>query len=454
MPPNFLFLIADDHRHDAIGSLGNPAVHTPTLDALAAAGTAFTGTYIMGSTSNAVCMPSRAMLMTGRSLFRVFAPNPEEVSPYPMDPGIPTFPQLLRDAGYRTYGVGKWHNEPELFARSFDGGGSIFFGGMSDHDAVPLHEFDPDGAYPPEAMALGDGFSTEMFVDTAIRLLREHPADQPFCMYTAFTAPHDPRTPPPEFAEMYPPAEIDLPPNLLRMHQFDNGHLHGRDESLATHPRDPAEIRQHIADYYGMISHLDAQVGRLLDALAASGHADDTIVVYTADHGLAVGQHGLLGKQNVYDHSLRVPLIIRGPSIPAGQRREGLCYLHDVFPTILDLAGVAVPPGCEGESLIPVLTGQDGEMRDCVFSAFQRSQNLDSDDSTQRMVRRGSLKLIETRMAGQIHRQLFDLADDPWETRNLADNPAYSGQLADLQRLLARERVRVGDPAMAKTDEE
>ena len=446
MPPNFLFLIADDHRHDAIGSLGNPAVHTPTLDALAAAGTALTSTYIMGSTSNAVCMPSRAMLMTGHSLFRVFAPNPEGASPYPMDPAISTFPQLLRAAGYRTYGVGKWHNEPELFARSFGGGSSIFFGGMSDHDAVPLHEFDPSGTYPPEAMTVGDGFSTEMFVDTAIRLLREHPADQPFCMYTAFTAPHDPRTPPPEFAEMYPPAEIDLPPNFLRMHPFDNGHLHGRDESLAAHPRDPAGIRQHIADYYGMISHLDAKVGRLLDALAASGHADDTIVVYTADHGLAVGQHGLLGKQNVYDHSLRVPLIFRGPDIPAGQRREELCYLHDVFPTILDLAGVAVPPGCEGESLIPVLTGQDGEMRDCVFSAFQRSQNLDSDDSTQRMVRQGSLKLIETRMAGRTHRQLFDLADDPWEIRNLADDPAYAQRLENMRRLLHQERMRAGDP--------
>ena len=454
MPPNFLFLTADDHRHDAIGSLGNPEVHTPTLDALAAAGTALTSTYIMGSTSNAVCMPSRAMLMTGRSLFRVFAPNPQDVSPYPMDPEIPTFPQLLRGAGYRTYGVGKWHNEPELFARSFDGGGSIFFGGMSDHDAVPLHDYDPNGVYPPEAMTVGDGFSTEIFVDTAIGLLHEHPADQPFCIYTAFTSPHDPRTPPAEFAEIYPPEEIELPPNFARKHPFDNGHLHGRDESLAEHPRDPGEVRQHIADYYGMISHLDAQIGRLLDALAASGHAEDTIVVYAADHGLAVGQHGLLGKQNVYDHSLRVPLIFRGPGIPAGQRREGLCYLHDVFPTILDLAGLETPSGCEGASLVPALTGRDAEMRDCVFGAFQRSQSVGSDDSTQRMVRRGSLKLIETRLAGRTRRQLFDLADDPWETRNLAGDVAHAADLADMRRVLHRERMGAGDPASGHADED
>ena len=452
MPPNFLFLIADDHRHDAIESLGNPAVHTPTLDALAAAGTALTSAYIMGSTSNAVCMPSRAMLMTGRSLFRVFASNPEGVSPYPMDPEVPTFPQLLRAAGYRTYGVGKWHNEPEPFARSFDGGGSIFFGGMSDHDAVPLHDFDPNGAYPPDAATLGSGFSTEIFVDTAIRLLEEHHADQPFCLYAAFTAPHDPRTPPAEFAARYLPEDIELPPNFVRMHPFDNGHLHGRDESLAAHPRDPDEIRQHIADYYGMISHLDAQIGRLLDALAASGHADDTIVVYTADHGLAVGQHGLLGKQNVYDHSLRVPLIVRGPGIPAGQRRDGLCYLHDVFPTILDLAGVPVPSGCEGESLVPALTGQDAGMRDCIFSAFQRSQNLAPDDSIQRMVRQGNLKLIETRTAGQTHLQLFDLADDPWETLNLADDSTHAAQLEEMRRLLHRERMRARDPDIPESN--
>ncbi len=445
MPPNILFLIADDHRHNAIGSLGNPAVHTPTLDALAAAGTALTSTYIMGSTSNAVCMPSRAMLLTGRSLFRVFAPNPAGLSPYPMDPEIPTFPQLLRSAGYRTYGVGKWHNEPELFARGFDDGGSIFFGGMSDHDAVPLHDFDPDGVYPPEAVSIGRGFSTEMFVDTAIRLLHEHPADQPFCMYTAFTSPHDPRTPPADFAAKYPPDDIELPPNFARMHPFDNGHLHGRDESLAAHPRDPDEVRRHIADYYGMISHLDAQIGRLLDALAESGHAEDTIVVYTADHGLAVGQHGLLGKQNVYDHSLRVPLIFRGPGIPAGQRLEGLCYLHDVFPTILDLAGVELPPEGEGMSLAPALAGQNVQMRATVFAAFQGGQSLGPDDSRQRMVRHGSWKLMETRLAGQTQRQLFNLADDPWETRNLADDPAHAGRLTDLRRLLNRERAQAGD---------
>ena len=231
------------------------------------------------------------------------------------------------------------------------------------------------------------------------------------------------------------------------MHPFDNGHLHGRDESLAAHPRDPDEVRRHIADYYGMISHLDAQIGRLLDALQAAGLADDTIVVYTADHGLAVGQHGLLGKQNVYDHSLRVPLLVRGPGIPAGQRREGLCYLHDVFPTILDLAGVPVPSGCEGISLVPVLDGREVGTRDAVFASFQGGQSLAPDESQQRMVRRGDVKLIETYLAGLTHCQLFNLADDPWETRNLADDPAHAGRLAEMRRLFDFERTQAGDSA-------
>ena len=235
---------------------------------------ALTSTYIMGSTSNAVCMPSRAMLLTGRSLFRVFRSKPGRSIPVSDGCGDPDVSAV---AARRRVPV-LWRRQVaqrtlNLFARSFDAGGSIFFGGMSDHEAVPhCMTLTRDGVYPPEAVSIvDDGFSTEIFVDTAIHgCCIEHPADQPFCMYTAFTSPHDPRTPPAGVRrQMYPPEDIELPPNFARIHPFDNGHLHGRDESLAAHPRDSGdEVRQHIADYYGMISHLDAQIGRLLDALA------------------------------------------------------------------------------------------------------------------------------------------------------------------------------------------
>ena len=447
-PPNILFLIADDHRHDAIGALGDIDVHTPQLDALVRAGTALTHAYIMGSTSGAVCMPSRAMLLTGRTLFRSFAPNPDGVSPYPLDPDHRLFPEVLRGAGYRTYGIGKWHNGREAFARAFSHGGSIFFGGMAAHQAVPVHDFDPSGTYPTAGRYPAPGFSSEVFADTAIELLREHPTDTPFCMYLAFTAPHDPRTPPGEFAARYDPAALPLPPNFAPQHPFDNGELDGRDELLAPHPRTPDVIRRHTADYYGLISHLDVQIGRLLAALDDYGLADRTLVVYTADHGLALGRHGLLGKQNLYEHSLRVPLVLRGPGIPSDQRRDAFCYLHDLYSTLLEIAGVVVPDSNEGRSLRSLLAGDTSSQRETIFAAYQRSQVMDAEGPYQRMVRDRRHKLIDYRVEGQRRVQLFDLVDDPWETRDLSLRPQHASDLARLQAYLREWQIASDDPAV------
>ena len=204
-------------------------------------------------------------------------------------------------------------------------------------------------------------------------------------------------------------------------------------------------MRRHIADYYGMISHLDAQIGRLLDELEVTGHANDTIVIYTADHGLALGQHGLLGKQNVYDHSLRVPLIIRGPDVPPGERRDGLCYLMDVCPTILDLAGLDPPTECEGLSLVPMIQGAELDVRESIFSAFQRDQEVGVDDPWQRSVRWGDWKLIETGAMGERHTQLFNLVSDPWEMRNLATQAAHAERLDAMRSRLMHERTVGGD---------
>src|SRR5262249_51568247 len=160
----------------------------------------------------------------------------------------------------------------------------------------------------------------------------------------------------------------------LPQHPFDNGDMKGRDEKLAPWPRTPAVVRRHLADYYAMISHLDAQVGRILDALAASKRAANTIVVFAGDNGLAVGKHGLMGKQTVYDHSIRVPLLLSGPGIPRRQRSQALVYLFDLFPTLADLAGVKAPPTVEGTSLLPILSGKKKNVRDSVFAAYRDVQ--------------------------------------------------------------------------------
>ena len=439
--PNILFMIADDHRYNAINSLGNPEVKTPHLDQLVQDGTALTHAYLMGSTSGAVCMPSRAMLLSGRSLFHA-CEQPPTRGPYNFPEHVRLLPELLRENGYHTHGIGKWHNPKESFARSFDSGANIFFGGMSDHDKVPIFDFDPDGVYAPENQYIGDGFSTDLFGDEAISFLQSYDEDQPFCMYVAFTAPHDPRTPPPDFE--YDPAAVSVPENFMTEHPYDNGALSIRDEVLAPHPRTPEIVQQHIADYYGMISHLDDKIGQILAALAERDDTDNTVIVYTADHGLAVGQHGLLGKQNMYDHSMRIPLIITGPGIPADQRCDALCYLYDMFPTLCELTDIPIPLTNEGNSLVSLIKGIKQEHRASIFAAYQAQ--IQPDGKYQRMVRKDGFKLVEYFVDGQQQTQLFNLIDDPHEINNLAGNADYSEQLATLQQEMVAWQDSVDDP--------
>ena len=425
--PNILFLFTDDQRFDTIGALGNEQIVTPNMDALVANGVCFTHATIMGSTVPAVCCPSRAMMMSGRSLYRA-----------PLDlAGMTTFPEVFRAAGYETFSTGKWHNEPASFARSFSAGDKIFFGGMSDHFAVPVQDFDPTGEYPKARAYTGEKFSTDMFTDASVRFLREYRQDAPFLLYTSYTAPHDPRTPPQKYKDMYNPDDIPLPPNFMPEHPFDNGEMTIRDEELAPWPRTPDVIRRHIADYYGMISHLDDDIGRLLETLHETGHAENTIIVFAGDNGLAVGQHGLMGKQNMYEHSVRVPLVITGPGIPQGRQTEALCYLLDIFPTLCDLAGLDIPEAVEGESLAPIISGQRTQLRDSLFFAYR---------DCQRAVRDDRYKLIEYYVDGTRTTQLFDVAEDPWEMINLAGEPDYADELARLREELARWQAEVDDP--------
>lgn len=423
--PNVLFLFTDDQRFDTIRALGNPEIETPNLDRLAARGVAFTHAHIMGGTGGAICIASRAMLLTGRTLFR--APN---------DLGaFATWPETFRQAGYETFGTGKWHNGAASYARSFSAGEAIFFGGMNDHRKVPVYDFAPDGKYPKSRQHVAEEFSSELFSNAAIRFLGGYRGAAPFFAYVAYTAPHDPRTPPKEWADRYDPQKITLPKNFMPEHPFDNGELKVRDEQLAPWPRTPEVIRRHIADYYGMISHVDEQIGRVLGALDETGHARDTIIVFGGDNGLAVGRHGLLGKQNLYEHSVRVPLIISAPGVgKPGTRCDALVYLHDIFPTVCDLAGVAAPETIESKDLVPLMRDPSARAYDDLYAAYR---------DLQRMVRTERWKLIvypKVRVT-----QLFDVQADPWELRNLADAPEHAATLADMRGRLARWQGQVGD---------
>lgn len=425
--PNILFLFTDDQRFDAVQALGSPEVVTPNMDRLVAEGMAFTHATVQGSTVPAVCQPSRAMLMTGRTLYRA-----------PRDCGqLVTLPQHLRDHGYVTFGTGKWHNAAPSFARGFTHGAEIFFGGMSNHLEVPVHDYDPGGEYPAEARRIGKRFSSELFSDAVIDFLHRHDGARPFFAYVSYTAPHDPRMAPPEYAQMYDPGRIAVPPNFMPMHPFDNGEMVIRDELLAPFPRTPEVVQEHIAAYWAMITHLDAHIGRVLAALEETGHARDTIIVFAGDNGLAVGQHGLMGKQNMYEHSVRVPLVLAGPGIPAGARSDALCYLLDIFPTLTDLVDLPTPETVEGRSLAPIIRGETDRTRASLFHAYMDKQ---------RSVRDERFKLVEY-FTGDGHvTQLFDLLADPWEMANLASAPGMDSEVRRLRAELDRWQRELDDP--------
>ncbi len=354
--------------------------------------------------------------------------------------------EAFQAAGYATFGTGKWHNERAAYARSFTHGDEIFFGGMEDHWNVPAYHFDPTGLYSAQRPIVRDPYyskeveqrgcdhitagkhSTELFVDAAVDFLDNRPDDKPFFAYVALMAPHDPRTMPDEFLAMYDPAEIELPGNFLHQHPIDTGALRVRDEVLAAIPRDPEEIRVHIAEYFAMISHLDHELGRLLAKLEADDDLDNTLIVFAGDNGLALGQHGLMGKQNLYDHSVRVPLIFAGPGIPNGEESDALVYLLDIFPTLCDLLEIDQPDSVEGQSMAPCLLDRSASSRESLYLAYV---------DTIRGITDGKRKLIEYACGMS---QFFDLQADPLEKENLVDRQEVQAALAQLRADLVCHR--------------
>ena len=459
--PNILFIFTDDQRFDTVSALGNQEIDTPNLDRLVAKGTTFTHAHIMGGTSGAVCMPSRAMMLTGRTLFSI------ERQGQRIPPEHTTMPEWFRSNGYATAHVGKWHQDRESHLRSFSSGAKIFgfrtnkkgwYEACNGHWHLPVHDFDPTGEYnpnggyndpdvepfqPPFETTKEQGrHSVEVFSDAAIDFIRQYPdsedaaAGKPFFLYLAHKAPHDPRQYPARFRERYNANTVSLPPNFATRHPFDNGDLMIRDELLEAHPRRPDAVRQHIADYYALIAFIDEQVGCILDALEESGQAENTIIVFSGDNGLAVGQHGLMGKQNLYDHSVRVPLIITGPGIPENQRTNAWCYLLDIFPTLCDLIDLPVPETVEGKSMTPAMHDPSAVVRDTLHFAYK---------GVQRAVRKGQYKLIEYVVKGKRTSQMFDLQRDPCETTNLVAKPEHAEIVESLRKELRQWQTELGD---------
>ena len=392
-------LVADDHQASAMGCSGHPEVRTPYLDSLAASGAIFRHAYHMGGMDDAVCIPSRASLLTGLTFDKAMLGERGVIHS-----ACVTLPEHFKLSGYHSYAIGKWHNDKPSLARSFCDGASLFLGGMFDHYATPVHSFDPEGIFPEEQVKVTDKFSQDVFCDEACAFLESYERDEPFFLYTAFTAPHDPRTPPIEFAERYPPDAMSLPPNFLAEHAFDLGVADIRDESLGPYPRTEVSMREDLAAYYGMISSLDAGVGRILRALESTGELENTIILYTGDHGLAMGQHGLLGKQNMYEHSMRVPFILSGPGVDAGLKNDDPIYSRDAYATLCGLCELPKPEGLDSQHVL----------------TQGRAQITGLYMDNMRMIRQGHWKLIATVVNGDSRKQLFNLQQDPWELCDLS----------------------------------
>lgn len=442
--PNFLFLIADDLTFRSIHALNNPEVQTPNLDRLAASGCAFTHCFHQGSWEGAVCTPSRTMLNTGLTTFRAQQDAEDAI----------TWGQTLGEAGYDTYVCGKWHLSPMMLGRSFHEMGAIG-PGMFDSTAVDGAAYNrpaPGNHWQPDDLSQRGHWvsaslwhnerpdsiqhSCSIFAETASGFLRDQLAhrEKPFFMYVGFNSPHDPRQSPREYLDLYPEQGISTPPNFLPEHPFDQGDARERDEVLAPFPRTEEAVRLHRREYYALITYLDAQIGKILDALDASGRAGNTYVIFSADHGLAVGEHGLMGKQNLYDCSVRMPLLISGPGLQRGRVVDELVYQHSLYATTCELANVPLPPHVEFPSIAPLLHEQR-TMHGAVFCRYK---------TMQRSIRTVRYKLIVYPQARQV--QLFDLEQDPWEMHNLSAQPGYAAVERELWQSLRAMQKELDDP--------
>lgn len=434
--PNILFIFADDQCSKTINTLGNKEIITPNIDHLVESGTYFSNTYNMGSWSAAICTASRTMLNCGMTVWnanKAVKELGERAEQKQM------WGNLMETAGYETYMTGKWHVKAET-AACFKNVGTER-GGMPNQtpEGYQRPKDENDTTWQPwdkqfDGFWKGGKHWSEIVADETIGFIDDASnQEKPFFMYVAFNAPHDPRQSPKRFVDMYPLENISVPENFLTEHPEKQemgcyivpGNKKGailRDENLAPFPRTEYAVKVNRQEYYAIITHLDEQIGRILDALEKSGKADNTYIFYSADHGLSVGQHGLIGKQSMYEHSMKPPLIVVGPNIPKNKVNDGFVYLQDIMASSLELADIEKPDYVEFRSLIPLTQGKKSQGNySSIYGAYL---NL------QRMVRVGDYKLILYPEASKAY--LFNVKKDPLEMKNLADLPKYKAKKDEL----------------------
>lgn len=449
--PNFLFVLVDDESpfdlkiYDAKSIL-----ETPNIDKLANGGMVFESARHMGSWSGAVCTPSRHMIMSGRSLWHLPSQRKFENPNSPDSLELNTIGAIFNRAGYSTMRTCKKGN-------SYAAANSRF---TVVNDATKRGGTEETGSAWHSKQVLN-------YLND-----REQKQDKdPFFIYFGFSHPHDARNGTPELLAKYgatnhtdqnslPPANPKQPAlqeNYLSAHPFFHGHPKLRDEERVSgvwKKRDEQTVRNELGREYACVENIDIQLGKVLEKLDKMGELENTYVVYTADHGIAIGRHGLMGKQNLYEHTWRVPFIVKGPGIEAGSRVQGNIYLLDILPTLCDLAGIEIPGTVEGTSFKPILEGKKKTVRDVMYGVYAGGSK-----PGMRCVMKDDWKLIKyDLMDGTIREtQLFNIAQNPHEylpehskkgemETNLAGNPKYADKLAEMEALLQEQMEANDDP--------
>lgn len=467
--PNFLVIVTDDQSPFTLQIYGNDVCETPNLDRLARRGMTFDAAYHMGSWSGAVCTPSRHMIMTGRTVWhlpRKQRKNKKQKAirdttssdSAPSDLANFSMPAVFNRAGYDTFRTCKRGN-------SYSKANALF---------TTRHEASKRGGTAETG--------SQWHGDRAVEYLEERQSSgdkDPFLMYLGFSHPHDTRNGTPELLTKYaaknvkqPPNEINpkspaLPINYLPAHPFHHGHPGLRDEEKVSgvfKSRTEATVRNETGREYACIEYIDRQIGRVMDQLESMGQLENTYIIFTADHGIAVGRHGLMGKQNLYEHTWRVPFIVAGPAIENGTRAMGNIYLLDILPTLCDLAGIDAPQTVEGKSFRPILEQTSETVRDVLYGVY-----CGGTKPGMRSIRKGDWKLIKYDVLdGKVREtQLFNLAENPNEflsehhipstinqtgsrpksnQKDLAEDPRYAEIRADLEATLLAEQERLDDP--------
>ncbi|MFI3287360.1 MAG: sulfatase-like hydrolase/transferase [Rikenellaceae bacterium] len=459
--PNVVFIFADDYAYNCMGSSGLDNIKTPNLDRLKASGTHFTHAFNQGGWNGAISAASRAMLITGENMWRAashsnYVPDLQKPNNWPQDakpletqeivPFGTTWPEYMKMEGYDTYMTGKWHVEvsPESV---FDYAKNIRVGMPKQSEDCYNRLFleGVEDAWQPYDTSYGGYWEggkhwSEVLTDDALEYIgMAAMSDNPFFMYLAFSAPHDPRQAPREYVDMYPLDSVSVPENFMGEYPYKDSigcRASLRDERLAPFPRTERSVQINRQEYYALISHLDTQVGIILDSLEATGKMDETYILFTADHGIAIGDHGFIGKQNMYDASMRVPLILSGPGIERGKEVDALVYLQDVMATALDLVGSEGVDSVDFCSLLPLALGESGaEGRSAVYGAYT---------GLQRSVRDSEYKMIIYPEYDLV--RLYNLVDDPLEMNDLAGDSAYRAKLEELFEKFKVLQSLTGDP--------